>query len=93
MKNAKNDTNSDILYDILNMIDSVLAFANRKNKIEMIKKELIQIGFADKIENMQINHSNENIRNLSENIFDSYFSLQENVNDCLLGDGCYLNVR
>ena len=92
-KNAKNDTNSDILYDILNMIDSVLAFANRKNKIEMIKKELIQIGFADKIENMQINHSNENIRNLSENIFDSYFSLQENVNDCLLGDGCYLNVR
>ena len=92
-KNAKNDTNSDILYDILNMIDSVLAFANKKNKIEMIKKELIQIGFADKIENMQINHSNENIRNLSENIFDSYFSLQENVNDCLLGDGCYLNVR
>ena len=92
-KNVKNDTNTDILYDTLNMIDSVLSFANRKHKIEIIKKELIQIGFADKIENMQINHINENIRNLSENIFENYFSLQENVNDCLLGDGCYLNVR
>ena len=86
----KDMDNNDIIFDVLELIESALSYSEMRQQLNVIKEDLIYCGFVELIENMQINHINEAIRSKSEEIVSQFF-VKDIIDDFDLAN--YMNVR
>ena len=86
----KDMENNNVIFDILELIESALSYSEMRQQPNVVKEDLIYCGFVELIENMQINHINEAIRSKSEEIVSQFF-VKDIIDDFDLAN--YMNVR